>query len=157
MHHGGRRLQSRVHAIPAPRSPFLGRDIRRSSGYDRFIDSDVTPKTTGGKGGRFERAGTGSQAEPLRARLQRAETALGREREARQRLERALAAERVRRRAAEEDQERLERARANLTLLEQQVEITWSQLVISEQELLWARRPLWRKLLRRPPKAPAKH
>jgi hypothetical protein len=43
-----------------------------------------------------------------------------------------------------------------MTLLEQQVEITWAQLAIAEQELLWARRPLWRKLLRRPPKGASK-
>jgi hypothetical protein len=119
----------------------------------------VTPKATGGTGGRFERAGTASHADELQARLDRAETALGLEREARQRVETALAAERVQRRSAESaargadvDRERLERARSNMTLLEQQVQITWTQLAISEQELLWARRPLWRRLLRRPPK-----
>lgn len=146
----------------------------------------MTPKATGGKGGRFDRAETepraadhpearlsvrellrrvrehASHAEELQSRLQRAETALGRERDARQRAERALAAERVGRRAAEsaaraaeDDRERLERARSNMTLLEHQVQITWTQLAISERELLWARRPLWRKLLRRPPKGAA--
>ena len=51
--------------------------------------------------------------------------------------------------AAAEDE--LERLRRTAAAAEEQVQLTWAQLASAERRLAWKERPLWRKLLRRPP------
>jgi chromosome segregation ATPase len=72
---------------------------------------------------------------------------LEREREARTVLDGRLEAEREARVSAEDQ---LEQCEAAAVKLHEQVKLTWAQLGIVERELAWARRPLWRKALRRP-------
>lgn len=98
----------------------------------------------------------------LTARVEALEQALRREREARRRLadtlqrerraaealnERALRAEAAHASAAEE----LERLRQGAAGADEQLQLAWSRLAKLEPEFAWKRRPLWRKLLRRPP------
>jgi hypothetical protein len=74
---------------------------------------------------------------------------LEREREARVVLDRKLEAERDARVGAEDA---LEHCEAAAVKLHEQVKLTWAQLGIVERELAWARRPVWRRVLRRPPR-----
>ena len=111
----------------------------------------------------------------LLARLERQASEIGRLEDRARALERALAAEREARRklakvleqerraavtprhrsagaqgspAAEHELERLRRAAVGA---EEQLRLAWSQLASTERRLAWKERPLWRKLLRRPP------
>jgi hypothetical protein len=101
----------------------------------------------------------------LEGRVQTLERALKAEREARRRIADTLKRER---KAAEALHQRAERAAAEhvsaadeakrarqaAAFSEQQVRLVWAQLSEAERQLAWKSRPLWRKLLRRPPAAP---
>ena len=98
----------------------------------------------------------------LEGRVQTLERALKAERDARRRIADTLKRER---KAAEALHTRAERARAEhasaaekaermrqaAAFSEQQVRLVWAQLSEAERRLAWRSRPLWRKLLRRPP------
>src|SRR5262245_17311091 len=99
----------------------------------------------------------------LRVRLEAVESALDAERKTRRRMGELLEHEREARsilevkleaereaRVVAEDQ--LENYEAAAMKLHEQVKLTWAQLGIVERELAWARRPLWRRALRRPPR-----
>jgi chromosome segregation ATPase len=100
----------------------------------------------------------------LEGRVQTLEGALEREREARRRLTATLKRERE---AAEALHERAQRAegdcatqakeleglRQAVLIAEQQLQVVWMQLADAERQLEWRSRPLWRRLLRRPPSA----
>jgi hypothetical protein len=62
--------------------------------------------------------------------------------------ERAELAEAAQAAAAAEN----ERLRATVATSEQALEAAWSHVAQVEEQLTWAHRPAWRKLLRRPPK-----
>src|SRR5262245_11210648 len=102
----------------------------------------------------------------LRLRLEAVESALDAERKTRQRMGDMVTRERRARAALEgkleteraarvalEDQ--LESCESAAVKLHHQVKLTWAQLDVAERELAWARRPLWRKALRRPPRQEA--
>lgn len=98
----------------------------------------------------------------LEGRVESLENALRAEREARRRLVATLKRERA---AAEELHHRAEQAEATsaaqaeelgrlreaMTVAEQQLQTAWAQCADAEQRLTWKCRPLWRKILRRPP------
>ena len=98
----------------------------------------------------------------LEGQAQKLERALEKERDGRRRLAATLKRERraakalhdraehdrAARDAAEED---LERVRQAFKACEQQLQVSWARLMQAEQELAQRTRPLWRKLLRRPP------
>ena len=68
--------------------------------------------------------------------------------QSRQGTPRSRRARPCRARTAEQD---LERVRQGFALSEQQLQVSWARLMQAEQELALRTRPLWRKLLRRPP------
>jgi hypothetical protein len=106
-----------------------------------------------------------AEAGRLGGRVQDLEKALNAEREARRRVldtlkreRRAAAAIKARAERIERDAEgyaevvaELEELRESAAVLEQQVQITWAQLLEGERQLALERRPLWRRLLGRPP------
>ncbi len=49
--------------------------------------------------------------------------------------------------------EEIERLRQAAAVSEQQAQLVWMQLAAAERQLAWSSRPLWRRLLRRPPSA----
>jgi chromosome segregation ATPase len=98
----------------------------------------------------------------LEGRAETLERALKAERDARRRLGETLKRERKAAKAlhdrAEHDraartaaEEELERVRQGFATSEQQLRVSWARLMQAEQELALRTRPLWRKLLRRPP------
>jgi hypothetical protein len=98
----------------------------------------------------------------LEGQTHRLERSLKAERDARRRLADTLKRERRAAKAihlrAEHDraarataEQDLERVRQGFALSEQQLQMSWARLVQAEQELALRTRPLWRKLLRRPP------
>jgi seryl-tRNA synthetase len=100
----------------------------------------------------------------LDGRVQTLERALKTERDARRRLGETLQRERIaaktlHERAEHESaarasvEEELERVRQAFAVSEQQMQTALAQLVHAEHQLVWAGRSLWRKLLRRPPRA----
>jgi hypothetical protein len=99
----------------------------------------------------------------LEGQTQTLERALKAEREARRRIAETLKRERRAAKAlhdrAEHDraaraksEEELERVRQGFALSEQQLQLSWARLMQAEQELARNARPLWRKLVRRPPR-----
>jgi hypothetical protein len=99
----------------------------------------------------------------LDGRVQTLERTLRSERDARRRLtdrlkqeRRAAEAlyERASRQAAEhaDAAEELTRLRQAVAAAEEQMQMTWVRLSHAEQQLAWKQRPLWRKILRRPPR-----
>lgn len=100
----------------------------------------------------------------LEGRVQMLERSLKAERDARRRLADRMRRERA---AAEAIYERAQRAEAAHALAaeevqrladaasraEQQTQLTWAQLAATEHALALKTRPVWRKLLRRPPSA----
>ena len=100
----------------------------------------------------------------LEGQTQTLERALKAERDARRRLAETLKRERTAAKAlyerAEEDraarataEQELERVQQGYAVTEQQLQMSWARLMQAEQELAQRARPLWRKLLRRPPGA----
>jgi chromosome segregation ATPase len=100
----------------------------------------------------------------LEGRVQTLERALRAERDARRRLGETVQRERSAAKAlhdrAERDRaqlaatsEQLEQAQQALAVSEQQMQMSWARLMQAEQLLVWKERPLWRKLLGRPPAA----
>jgi hypothetical protein len=100
----------------------------------------------------------------LVGRVEVLEDALTTERDARRRLAATLKRERKaaaalheRARSAEAasaaQAEELERLRQAAALLEQQRQVVWLQLADADRQRAWTSRPLWRRLLRRPPSA----
>jgi hypothetical protein len=98
----------------------------------------------------------------LEGRAETLERALKAERDARRRLGETLKRERKAAKAlhdrAEHDraartaaEEELERVRQGFATSEQQLRVSWARLMQAEQELALRMRPVWRKLLRRPP------
>jgi hypothetical protein len=98
----------------------------------------------------------------LEGHTQTLERALKAERDARRRLAETVKRERRAAKAlhdrAEHDraarataEEELERVRHGFAVSEQQLQMSWARLMHAEQELALRARPLWRKLLRRPP------
>ena len=99
----------------------------------------------------------------LEGQAQKLERALEKERDGRRRLAATLKRERraakalhdraehdrAARAAAEED---LERVRQAFKACEQQLQVSWARLMQAEQELAERARPLWRQLLRQPPR-----
>ncbi len=85
----------------------------------------------------------------LEGRTQTLEEALKAERDARRRLGETLKRER---KAAKALHDRAEHDRAARAQSEQQLQMAWARLMQAEQELALRARPLWRKLLRRPPR-----
>jgi hypothetical protein len=106
-----------------------------------------------------------AEAGRLGGRVRDLETALKAEREARRRVLDTLKRERRAAAAIKDRAERIERdakgyaevvaeleeLRESSATLEQQVQITWAQLLEGERQLALERRPWWRKLLGRPP------
>jgi chromosome segregation ATPase len=106
-----------------------------------------------------------AEAGRLSGRVQDLEKALRAEREARRRVLDTLKRERRAAAAIKDRAERIERdaagyaevvaeleeLRESAAVLEQQVQITWAQLLEGERQLALERRPLWRKLLGRRP------
>ena len=90
----------------------------------------------------------------LEERVESLENALRVEREARRRLAATLKRERA---AAEalhqraEQAEELGRLREGMAMAEQQLQTAWTQCAEVEHQLAMKCRPLWRKVLRRPP------
>jgi hypothetical protein len=82
------------------------------------------------------------------ARRRLAET-LKRERRAAKALHDRAEHDRAARAAVEEE---LERVQQGFAVSEQQLQMSWARLMHAEQELALRARPLWRKLLRRPPR-----
>jgi chromosome segregation ATPase len=98
----------------------------------------------------------------LEGQAETLERALKAERDARRRLAETLKRERRAAKAlhdrAEHDraarataEEELERARHGFSVSEQQLQMSWARLMQAEEELARRDRPLWRRLLRRPP------
>ena len=103
-----------------------------------------------------------AEAGRLEGRVDALESALRTERDARRRAIETLKRERKAAEAIAERAEReaaahasaaaeAERLRQVVSTSEQQLQIMWGRLVQAEQQLAVAERPLWRKLLRRPP------
>ncbi len=102
------------------------------------------------------------EAGRLAGRVDALESALRTERDARRRAIETLKRERKAAEAIAERAEReaaghasaaaeVERLRGVVATGEQQLQIMWSRATHAEHQLAFAERPLWRKLLRRPP------
>ena len=100
----------------------------------------------------------------LDGRVQTLERALRTERDARRRLGETLQRERKAaaalheraqhaQAAHESATEELERLRQVIAATEQQMQLMWTRVMQAEQQLALKERSLWRKLLRRPPRA----
>ena len=98
----------------------------------------------------------------LEGRVEALEAALRKERDARRRLAETLKRERRAAHGLKERAERAEEAHAEsareaerlreaAAVTEQHLNLTWSRVEELEQSLAWQSRPVWRKLLRRPP------
>ena len=98
----------------------------------------------------------------LEGRVEALEGALRKERDARRRLAETLKRERRAAHALKERAERAEEAHAAAAqeaeklreaaaVTEQHLKLTWARVEDLEQNLAWKSRPVWRKLLRRPP------
>jgi hypothetical protein len=125
---------------------------------DSAVDTEVEPSELLT---RLERQA--AESGRLEGHAQTLERALKAERDARRRLGETLKRERRAAKALHDRAEHegaaraateaeLERVRHAFTLCEQQMQISWAQLVQVEQELALRTRPLWRKLLRRAPR-----
>jgi hypothetical protein len=124
---------------------------------DTAVDTEIEPSELLT---RLERQA--AESGRLEGHAQTLERALKGERDARRRLGETLKRERRAAKAlhdrAEHDraarttaEEELQRVRQAFALSEQQMQLSWARLMQAEQELARRARPLWRKLLRRPP------
>jgi ABC-type transporter Mla subunit MlaD len=126
-------------------------------------DTHVEPETeTSELLSRLERQA--AESGRLEGRVQTLERSLKAERDARRRIGETLQRERTAAEALHERAERaqaaheaaaeeLERLRQVVAATEHQMQLTWARLRQAEGQLAWKERPLWRKLLRRPPHA----
>jgi hypothetical protein len=125
---------------------------------DSAVDTEVEPSELLT---RLERHA--AESSRLEDQAQTLERAFEAEREARRRLAATLKRERRAAKAlhdrAEQDragravaEEDLARVRQAFSVCEQQLQVSWARLMQTEQELAVRTRPVWRKLLRRPPR-----
>ena len=112
--------------------------------------------------GRLERQA--AESGRLVGHVEALEDSVRTERDARRRLVATLKRERKAAAALHERAERaeaasaaqaeeLQRLRQATAVTEQQNQVVWMQLAEAERQLVWRSRPLWRRLLRRPPSA----
>lgn len=110
--------------------------------------------------GRLERQA--AESGRLVGHVEALEESVRTERDARRRLAATLKRERKAAAALHERAERaeaasaaqaeeLQRLRQATAVTEQQNQVVWMQLGEAERQLAWSSRPLWRRLLRRPP------